>query len=653
MNLEDIYNTNMQYLKQHWPTVYENLLKADISNYELSIEKDGEINVTINGHKLYPNNVDQAISNQVDTFLQNPTSYYRKPSWCYDTNKDYYHDKFITDIERSSPYIAENKHFSGYSHNLDGFIPILILFGIGTGKHIEKLLKKLDDVNNFIIIDENYEFLKISMHLIDWRAIFKFFTHNHRSLHFIIHNNPQENAHSLLNTIFANFPYYFFNVYFISHYESNFFNNVKKILLDKINLGITGLGFYDDEKIGLEHTIENLSNDIPLFKYTNNLPNDSSAFIVGSGPSIDKDIEIIKQLQDKVVIFSCGTSLKVLYENNIIPDYHIEQERPPDQCDRVVDNFPKEYLKKINIIGLNVVSPKMFELFKSSKIFFRENDAGGSMAPNIIQLDHCNPTVVNATCSFASEIGFDNIFLFGADMGYRDAENHHSKSSDYYKGSLTAWKPNTIGQQYPANFNNQEMLYTTEIFLWCKQRIENCIYEYNIKDKKSINYYNCSDGLYIERCVPLHSNKIQLNPNVKKDQILQGIENSFDKDFQTIHEELHDNFLKQQEIVNDDIRSLRKLIKSKKVTSFSQFFTLVSRCYTIANHLSDGDKSFISRSMLRGTTFHFIASVFTHALACSSKDDAIQYINESLEKYLEFLDLIEKELNYFKTQLLK
>lgn len=653
MDFEQNYNNNMEFLKKYWPHVCEKIQLADISAYELIIDSDDEINVAVNDHKLYPKDVDQAISNQVDTFLQNPTSYYRKPSWCHDTKRGYYHDTFIRDLENSSPYIAEKKIFSGYSHNLEGFIPILLIFGIGTGKHIEKLVKN-SEISDLIIVDESYEFLKISMHLLDWSNIFKYFTQNNRTLHFIIHHDPQENAHSLLNTIFGNFPYYFFNIYFMTHYESDFFNKVKDTVLDKINLGITGLGFYDDEVIGLKHTIENISKNMPIFKHTNQLPEGSAALIIGSGPSIDQDIETIKTLQDKVIVFSCGTSLKILYENNIVPDFHIEQERPPDQCDRIINNFPTEYLKKINIIGLNVVAPKMFELFKSAKVFFRVNDAGGSIAPdNIKHLEHCNPTVVNATCAFASEIGFDNIFLFGADMGYKDPENHHSKSSDYYKGSLTNWKPDTIGQKYPGNFDKEEMLYTTDIFLWCKQRIENCIYEYNIKDKKSINYYNCSDGLAIERSTPLHSNKIHLNTTLDKELILKGIENSFDKDFQTIHEELYNNFLEQKQIINEDISSLKKLIKSKKIKSFSQFFTLVKRCFFIINHLNEKDKSFISRSMLKGTTFHFIVSVFTHALAGSNKDDSLKYINESLNKYLEFLEVAQKDINQFETLLIK
>jgi hypothetical protein len=249
------------------------------------------------------------------------------------------------------------------------------------------------------------------------------------------------------------------------------------------------MGFYDDEVESLKHPIKNLSDNIPILKYTDKLPKNSVAFIVGSGPSIDQDIETIKKLKDKAVIFSCGSSLKILYSIGIIPDYHLEQERDDIQSERITKHIPQDYLDKVNIIGLNVVSTDVYELFKSSKMFFRVNDSGSSISPkNVPHLDHCNPTVINATISFASTIGFDNIFLFGADMGFKDPENHHSKNSDYYNAESESLKfdglKGTIVSKFPGNFIKDEKFYTKDGYIWCKQRVENCIYEHNITNLK-------------------------------------------------------------------------------------------------------------------------------------------------------------------------
>lgn len=645
MDFEKNYQNNMTFLKDFWPGVYENLLKANINDYQLVLNDNNEINISVNGNLLYPENIEESVNQQMEVFLKERPSYYRKPSWSAILGEDYIHDEFIIGLEKESPYIKEKIHFKDYSHNLENYFPFLLIFGIGSGLHIQKLIEQSDEISDIIIVDESYEFLKISMHLFDWEPILKYFKKNHRTLHFVINDHPLEVSNNLLNIIFKNFPYYFFYVTYLTHYNSDFFTKTKEEFLKKFNLGFTGLGFYDDELISLKHTIENIKDDKPIFKYTDKLPRHSSAFIIGSGPSIDNDIKNIKNLQDKAVIFSCGTSLKILYENGITPDYHIEMERPPEMIKILEDNLPDEYLKTIDIIGLNVVYKALYDKFKSAKIFFRENDAGSTLSPdNIPILGHCNPTVVNATITFASEIGFENIFLFGADMGYKDPNQHHSKSSPYYKGSLKDHYIPSVEAKYNGNFNKNEKFFSTDILLWCKQRVENCIVDYILRKKKSINYFNCSDGLDILRCSPIKSKNVTLKKDLNKKDVLTSIENSFDRNFDSIHIQTSLKLEQQKKILFEDIKSIRKLIKAKKITTFDQFFVLVKRSFSLVNHLELKEGSSLSRSMIKGTLYHFITSVYSHALAGTDKKASLDYINESLNKLLKFLDTVENEI---------
>jgi len=327
-------------------------------------------------------------------------------------------------------------------------------------------------------------------------------------------------------------------------------------------------------------------------------------------------------------------------------------ERPPQAINNLISNLPKEYLKTINIIGLNVVYSGIYELFKSAKIFFRENDAGCAITPDDIPaLEHCNPTVVNATISFASEIGFRNIFLFGADMGYKDPKNHHSKNSAYYKGNLKDHIPTTVATKYLGNFDKNEKFFSTDIFLWCKQRVENCIIDYNIQRQKHINYFNCSDGLAILHCTPIHSNKIHISKDLNKNKVLQGLEDSFDRNFPLIFQDVDNALNKQKNILKKDIDSIEKLIQAREITSFEQFFILIKRIFKLVSHNENNKKSFLSRSLLKGTTYHFIISVFTHALAGTDKNESLKYINESLQKYLDFLKLVKNEIKNFEVSL--
>lgn len=82
---------------------------------------------------------------------------------------------------------------------------------------------------------------------------------------------------------------------------------------------------YTKEKIypSLKMLIENipaLMNEIPLAKYKHSLAG-KTGVIVSAGPSLDKNIEILKKYRDKFVLFTVGTAVKTLYKNGIKPDF--------------------------------------------------------------------------------------------------------------------------------------------------------------------------------------------------------------------------------------------------------------------------------------------------------------------------------------------
>ena len=46
--------------------------------------------------------------------------------------------------------------------------------------------------------------------------------------------------------------------------------------------------------------------------------------------------------------------------------------------------------------------------------------------------------------------------------------------------------------------------------------------------------------------------------------------------------------------------------------------------------------------------YHFYTAVYTHGIATSDKEKALKYVNESLEKLLEFLDEAKRRVESIK-----
>ena len=653
IDLELTYKHNLEAIKDIGSSLYDDIIDTNIDDIELFNIEDN-INLKVNNNILYPDNSALAIKKQVSTFLNAPSAYFKKPTRSINEGEGYIHDRFIEELEKSSPYLKEKNHFKDYHHNMDNFFPIMIMYGIGSGKHIEQIMQQ-SNIKKLLIVDENYALLKTSFHIIDWRPIIKHFQQEGHELLFIIGKEPKKLAHSMLNDIIKYNSYNLYYLPYYTHYNSDFFTELKNEVTYKINLGFQGHGFYDDELMSLNHTIANIKCKNPVFTNTKSLPEDSSVFIIGSGPSIDNDIEHIKKLKGKAVIFSCGTALKILHANNIIPDYHFESERTYVVQTMLTDSLPKDYLKKINFIGLNVIYPDVFKLFKTTKIFFRENDCGGSIAPNNIpHLHHCNPTAVNATLSFASEIGFKNIFLFGADMGYENEDYHHSKYSVYNDKCSTYFDfKDAIPNQtlYSGNFDQTAKFLSNDILIWCKQRAENCIFDYKNIRKKPINYFNCSNGLFISKATPVHANKIHLNETLDKESVLNGIKESFDCDFEQLHKILKENFTNEKDKFYSTLETIEDFINKKHIETYPELFMFFDKAYVLVSDFSEDTlhpRSSLTRSLLRGTFYHFFITILSHSLGVIDKKNSFLYINHGLQLLLQFINEVKDSMRSVK-----
>lgn len=653
MNNEEIYQLNMEYIQINWPSIYNKILTQDISWIDvITVESSQNINIVINGNMLYPQNTFESINQQVEAFLCNPSSFYKNPTKHASLGGfGDIHEKYVFQIESLSPFIKSKSEFCGYGNNLETF-PLLIMFGIGSGQHLEVLLSK-KDIKNLYIIDEDLSMLKVSLHLVDWRPIFKHFSQPNYKLQFSITKKSKAMAYQIINTIYAEYPYYSHFIPYYTHYNSDLFNDIKSYFTDKIEHVFYGWGFFDDEIISINHSIASINSKIPFYSKKKQLPKNSTVFIIGSGPSIDADIEFIKKHKNNVIIFSNSSSLSILQKYDIEPDFHFEIERNRITADYIKQHMNLDKTKKISFIGLNVIHPDVYKLFGESFVFCRDNDGGSSFLPvNIPELDHCNPTTPNGSISFASHIGFENIYFFGMDLGFKSTSLHHAASSSYYDSNNSDpdnfFDSRSVKLARKTNFDST--IYTTEEFTWTKQRIENCITNYS----KTTKYINCSDGVFVEGSISMHSKEIQIKAT-NKQNIIANIKSNFiadAKDYELFISETKINLFAQKQTaiqVADDIIK----ILSNKITNQSELFIAIESSFALIVNIIKSQKkqnkhSSMAFSLLRGTIAHMFLAITTHALATQDKEEMVVYCNKAFNIVIEFLDDVKKFIETIK-----
>jgi hypothetical protein len=391
-------------------------------------------------------------------------------------------------------------------------IPLLIVFGSRLGWHLPRLLAEYK-IRHLIVIETDLEAFRLSVFFQDYVQLSRLAMERGTNLIFIVQSDVEKIARSMTSAMLTSqgLPQFFI------HGASLFYALDDEEMVAKIRLTIMetmwelffGLGYFDDELVTIRHTFGNLKQHVPIYQHPKSIPDDAVAFIIGSGPSLDGLIPLLRQYGDRAVIFSCGTALGILHKMGIKPDFHIEKERQniiAEVIQKSISN-DREFLKGVNFIGLNPVYPEVFGMFERCGMIVKAADTMGSIfevdgfPPELIL--NGQPTVTNTAIDFALSAGFKSIYLFGVDMGSKDKEKHHSQHTvylnlmpeeDHLKKILAHQPSNDI--VVPGNFGGEA--HANKILAVARRMMSAAISNY--PDAK---VYNLNDGALIEHAIPL------------------------------------------------------------------------------------------------------------------------------------------------------
>lgn len=351
----------------------------------------------------------------------------------------------------------------------------VVIYGLALGYHIKPILKNANKNSKIYIFDLDYEVLQIGKKFKLYDEILL-----DKRVEIFIEFNEEFNStfSNLLNKVED-----------IIIYKPSLktmpqkFNSLQTILNNYLN-GKKGINKFADimlmnkninEKKGylmIDELIDNNNFDV------RNKP----IVCVSSGPSLDKSINELKKIRDKVIVLSVGSALRSLVINNILPDLVTITD-----CQEVV----KKQLDGLNDLNvplcfLNTASHWAVESYNGPKyIFFNEEN----MFSNIIV--NTGKTVAVSNIDIAIKLKAKVIALLGQDLAYLDQKTH---SDSYIE---TYGKSNYISlnsKVYKEALNvRKEKVYTTTGFINFKYNIEGLI-------SKNLNivFLNCSNGLPIE-----------------------------------------------------------------------------------------------------------------------------------------------------------
>ncbi|EAI3823950.1 motility associated factor glycosyltransferase family protein [Campylobacter coli] len=228
---------------------------------------------------------------------------------------------------------------------------------------------------------------------------------------------------------------------FISHsfYERYYYEkivNTDKIIYENINLVIRNLD--PDSKISLA-CYQNFCKNIPLiFK---NIPFKriiderkglfESCIVVCAGPSLEKQIPLLKQYQENFIIFCADGAYPLLMQNNIIPDYVLNLD---------FEEYPLKFFKEVDenhptlCILAASTHPSVVKFLYSENIplsiALSDNIPYQNLHTNDFGYHEFGTHVGHACYALAIALKFKNIIMIGQDLSFDQEGKSHFSSFD-------------------------------------------------------------------------------------------------------------------------------------------------------------------------------------------------------------------------------
>jgi len=486
-----LYERNLIALAEHVSFEFAQELAALQSDLELvSDPKSGLLNVKAGDKLMYPTGAEPFAARQVAEYVEKPQRISLRPSppaagsaLLSDRAVASLHNRFgtkLVTLQRDPDLTA------GY----------LTVFGLGLGLHLSPLLERLN-VRNLVVADGTPAFLALSMQAIEWADIIAAVRDRGGRVIFAFDGDPVALSNKVYEAMRGPDRGLLDGSYIYGHYRMPVLERALALFMQSLPVIGDSDGFFEDECLMLRNAAANLADkNVRVLAPGADRSGAPPAIVVGSGPSIDAEIETLRRLRDRCVLISGGTGLGVLLEAGLKPDFHCEIENVPDILTVNQTAAAKHDLAGIRLIAASTVDPLLPPLFEDTIFVLRENLSPTRLfGKQEFVLPMAGPTVTHLACRTAMTLGCRDIHLFGVDLGSTEAERHHSGASIYNLSADPYWRGGAAMEKLtiPAAGNFRDQVFTSREFAFAR------LYFSTLASlNPDFRILNCSDGVRIE-----------------------------------------------------------------------------------------------------------------------------------------------------------
>ncbi|WLR61960.1 motility associated factor glycosyltransferase family protein [Campylobacter jejuni] len=375
--------------------------------------------------------------------------------------------------------------------------PVLYFYGFGNGILFKALLQNKNH-QHIVVFEKDIEIIWIMFHILD-------FSSELQSARLMVLNTNKLEIQDY-NELCPSKPFFqFLEFYFLelmSHYYERFHEDIlglNKKLAENFKNSIV---FHGNDPLdalqGIEQFVYNLPQMITHPSYKELLSKrkgvSDTAIIVSTGPSLTKQLPLLKKYASKATIFCADSSYPILAKHGIKPDYVLSLERIPLTSEFFNNDFGN-FDKDIMFIVKSVTHPHTIKyLQKNNRAFILVSTYASFI--QYLKLDYfgyfnMGKSVANMSYLLTEYLNYKNIILIGQDLAYaKDGFSHTKdyKNLDKHEGHFQRDK----GKFQCLAYGGNGKVESSEIWTMFRLIFENDI---NYFQKLfNITTYNCTEG---------------------------------------------------------------------------------------------------------------------------------------------------------------
>ncbi|HEG0309492.1 TPA: motility associated factor glycosyltransferase family protein [Campylobacter coli] len=547
--------------------------------------------------------------------------------------------------------------------------PVLYFYGFGNGILFKALLQNKNH-QHIVVFEKDIEIIWIMFHILD-------FSHELQSARLMVLQTS-----SLDIEFFSNFcsskPFFQFSrIYFLelmSHYYERFHEDIlglNKKLAENFKNSIVSHGNDPlDALQGIEQFVYNLPQMITHPSYKELLSKrknlSDTAIIVSTGPSLTKQLPLLKKYASKATIFCADSSYPILAKHGIKPDYVCMLERDEIVAECFNNDFG-EFDKDIVFIVKSVTHPHTIKyLQKNNRAFILVSTYASFI--QYLKLDYFGYfnmgfSVAHMNFLLTIHLKYKNIILIGQDLAYAKDGQTHSQGfihANLHNGDYERDLDKFSTTAYGGNGKVQ----SSEIWTLFRHNFEKDIV--NIKMNYHITTYNCTEGgariegtiekPFLWACENLLDKDLN-KPFEKLEPLSLNKQNEFllkayYKVYQSIKhcKDFNDNFIKVYDKIKNSFMSLQN--SQKNEIFIQEIIQDIDKTKTQIDELYNTQKDLIQILGPLLTQFELnLARIYV--LNPKTKEDAFNKSILWIKEHLEFMELVYGHIKAQENALIK